>query len=96
MFYNLRTWIQVKAGLTSSFVEVTDSQHALMLRKVKQKPGENVQVYVERLLGLAEDAFVGLAGPAADSQLMITWKWRSCLKIRLLCKRPLLWLQTKF
>ena len=72
MFYNLRTWIQVKAGLTSSFVEVTDSQHALMLRKVKQKPGENVQVYVERLLGLAEDAFVGLAGPAADSQLMIT------------------------
>lgn len=65
------TWIQVKAELTSRFAEVTDSQHALMLlRKVKQKPGENVQVYAERLLALAEDAFVGLAGPAADRQMI--------------------------
>ena len=66
------TWIQVKAELTSRFAEVTDSQHALMLllRKVKQKPGENVQVYAERLLALAEDAWVGLAGHAADRQMI--------------------------
>lgn len=30
-----------------------------MLRSIKQKPNENVHAYVERLLALAEDAYVG-------------------------------------
>ena len=42
----------------------------MLLRKVKQKPGENVQVNAERLLALADDAFIGLAGPAADRQVI--------------------------
>ena len=42
-------WIQVRAELTSRFAEVTDLQHAqMLLRKVKQKSGKNVQVYAER------------------------------------------------
>ena len=65
------TWLQVKTELTARFSEVTDPQHALMLlRKVKQRQGENVQVYAERLLNLAEDAFVGQAGAAIDQQLV--------------------------
>ena len=49
---------QLKAELNIRFSEVTDAQHAIMLlRKVQQKPGETVQVYAERLLTLAEDAY---------------------------------------
>ena len=54
------TWAQIKMELATRFAEVTDSQHALMLlRKVKLRPEENVQVYAERLLELADDAFQG-------------------------------------
>ena len=49
--YPDHTWRQVKGELTSEFAEVTDSQHALMLlRKVRQQPGENIRVYAEHLL----------------------------------------------
>ena len=52
------TWDQMKTELANRFSEVTDAQHAfLLLRKVRQKFGETVQVYAERLLALAEDAF---------------------------------------
>ena len=65
------TWRQVKEELTSKFAEVTDSQHALMLlRKVRQKPGENVQVHAERLLALSEDAFDGQAADRYDRQMI--------------------------
>ena len=65
------TWGQVKAELTARFAEVTYSQHALMLlRKVRQRPGETVQVYAERLLALSEDAHAGQAGDAVDRQLV--------------------------
>lgn len=66
-----QTWVQIKAELTARFAEVTDPQHALMLlRKVRQRPGENVQVYAERLLNLADDAFAGQAGDAVNRQLV--------------------------
>lgn len=52
------TWAEVKAELTVRFAEVVDPQHALLLlRKVRQKQGEAIQVYAERLIGLGEDAF---------------------------------------
>ena len=61
------SWGQVKAELTARFAEVTDSQHALMLlRKVRQRPEENVQVYAERIMALGEDALAGQAGDAVD------------------------------
>lgn len=63
------TWAQVKAELTSRFAEVTDHQYALsLLRKVRQKRDESIQVYAERLLALAEDAFDDV--DAANEQLI--------------------------
>ena len=48
------TWDQLKSELNVRFSEVTNAQHAVMLlRKVQQKPGETVQLYVEKLLTLA-------------------------------------------
>lgn len=48
---------------------MTDAQHAItLLRKVRQKPGETVQVYAEWLLTLSEDAFPGQQGPAIQRQ----------------------------
>lgn len=62
-------WAGIKAELTSRFAEVTDHQYALsLLRKVKQKPGETIQVYAERLMALSEDAFDNVG--AADEQLI--------------------------
>ena len=62
-------WNTIKTELTSRFAEVTDHQYALsLLRKVKQRQGESIQVYAERLLALAEDAFNDVA--AADEQLV--------------------------
>ena len=60
----------LKKELTSRFAEVTDHQYALfLLRKVKQRPGEIIQVYAERLMALSDDAFDDAA--AANEQLII-------------------------
>jgi hypothetical protein len=51
-------WGALKAELAKRFADISDAQHAFMLlRQVKQERNENVQVYVERLLSLAEQAF---------------------------------------
>lgn len=68
------TWAQMKAELSSRFSEITDAQHAfLLLRKVHQKAGETVQVYAERLMALAEDAFDNQAGQPVQRQLIDTF-----------------------
>ena len=69
------TWGDLKTDLAQRFAEVTDSQHAFMLlQKLKQNPGESVQIFAERLLNLAEDAYVGLGVnrnfPAVERQLV--------------------------
>lgn len=52
------TWKELKDELTVRFGEINDPQLAFtMLRKVKQKAGESVQLYAERLFSLAQDAF---------------------------------------
>ena len=67
----VQNWDQIKAELKSRFGEVVDSQHALLLlRKVKQKPQETIQVYAERLLNLGEDAFEGQDNNAMQRQLV--------------------------
>jgi len=44
--------------LKRRFAEITDSQQAMaMLRKTKQRETESVQIYSERLLQVAEDAY---------------------------------------
>ena len=61
--YSNNTWYQFKRELTSRFAEITDPQHAFMLlRKVKQSPFENVLLFSEKLLALAEESFVGQQG----------------------------------
>ena len=51
-------WADLKKELTAYFGEVTDPQQALsMSRWTRQKHAEGVQVYAERMLALAEDAW---------------------------------------
>ena len=67
------SWQNLKDELTSRFAEITDSQHAIsVLRKTKQKHSESVQIYAERLLGLADVAWPGqpLTTPAVERQLI--------------------------
>ncbi|XP_062620135.1 uncharacterized protein LOC134281720 [Saccostrea cucullata] len=53
-------WDTLKAELSMRFAEITDSQHAFMLlRQVKQEKFENVQIFAERLLSIAEEAYQG-------------------------------------
>ena len=68
------TWEQLKRQLSVRFSEVTDPQHALsLLRKIRQKPGENIQVFAERILVLAEEAFIGQGGNVIERQLIDTF-----------------------
>ena len=54
--YAACTWDQVKIELTPRFAQVTDTQYALiLLRKVKQKQGESIQVYAECLMALGDE-----------------------------------------
>ena len=53
------TWGQLKQQLALRFSDVTDPQSAFtMLRSVKQKHWENIQIYAERILSLAEQAYI--------------------------------------
>ncbi|MCG7874780.1 MAG: hypothetical protein N0C90_00440 [Candidatus Thiodiazotropha endolucinida] len=54
------TWGDLKKELTARFAEISDPMQAFsLLRKVKQKYDENVQLFGERILALARDAFAG-------------------------------------
>lgn len=60
----------LKKELSARFAEVTDSQHAFMiLLKCRENKDENVQVYAERLLNLAEEVFPE-GGPSVQGQLV--------------------------
>ena len=51
------TWDQMRTQLAVRFSDVTDAQMALsLLRQVRQKAGETIQNYSERILSLAEEA----------------------------------------
>ena len=57
---NSTDWNLLKKELTSRFAEITDPHHALVsLINIRQNKDENVQVYTERLLGEAEQAYIG-------------------------------------
>jgi hypothetical protein len=54
-------WAQFKTALAARFGEVTDGQHALpLLSKTMQHRHENIQLFEERLLAIAEDAYAGM------------------------------------
>ena len=57
------TWGVCKQELTDRFGEARDPQRAFAnLRQMKQKPGESVQLYAERLLCTATEAFAQQQG----------------------------------
>lgn len=59
-------WETLKEELSIRFLDVINKQHAFMLlRHIKQKKNEKVQVYAERLLSLAEHA-----GSVSDMHLV--------------------------
>ena len=68
------TWDNLKTELTTRFGEVIDESHAaVLLRKVKQREGEPIQSYAERLITLAEQAFTNQnhqAQRVAETQLV--------------------------
>ena len=88
------TWPQVKAELATVFAEITDSQHAfLLLRKCKQKQGESVQIFAERLLALAEEAYANESSGAKiiDRQLVgffIDGLYHDYLKLKVMRENP--------
>ena len=54
------TWEYLKAQLKARSGEISDPHHAFaLLQKCKQKKGETVALFAERLYGLAEEAFPG-------------------------------------
>ena len=66
-----RTWEQLKQQFAVRFSDVTDAQMALsLLRNCKQKAGESIHVFAERLLSLAEEAYDNQGGDAVERQLI--------------------------
>ena len=69
----LATWHATKAELGAHFGDINDPAHALsLLRRIRQREGENVQVFCERLLNLADDAYAGCDNtqPVIQKQLV--------------------------
>ena len=55
------SWEDLKSEFNIRFAEVCDSHHAFtMLHKARQTKSGTVQVYAERLYGIANDAFLRL------------------------------------
>jgi len=53
-------WDQIKDAIVARFSDLADQNYALKrLRQIRQNTGESVQVYGERVLSLAEDAYPG-------------------------------------
>ena len=86
------TWGDLKGELAKRFLDVTVPQFALgMLRQTRQKKGENVQMYAERILSLAKEAFLGQGGDAIERQLIDTFVdglTNEGLKMTILRKKP--------
>ena len=87
------TWAKLKTELANKFSDVTDSRYALsLLRSIRQKPGENIQLYAERILSLAEEAFVGQGGDVVERQLIDTFVdglvGNDALKMKILRDNP--------
>ena len=64
----------MKEELGNRLPELTDAQHAfLLLSEIQQKPDKTVNVYAERLLALAEDAFDNQQCQPVQRQLIDTF-----------------------
>lgn len=64
-------WVTLKQELAKRFSEIPDKQLALtLLRQIKQKLGENIYVYVERLRSFAEAGYQDINAPDVQNQLV--------------------------
>ena len=64
-------WDQMGTKLAVRFSDVTDVQMAIsLLRQVRQKTGETIQNFSERILSLAEEAYNNQGGNAVERQLI--------------------------
>ena len=60
---------RIKSEISSRFAEISDAQHAFtLLHKIKQKHEENIPVFAERLLSLANQAYSDDSLRTADVQ----------------------------
>lgn len=88
------SWQAVKDQLKTRFGEVTDAQLAgSMLRKTRQRKEESVQIYAERLLALAAEAYAGqnIASIEIQRQLVGIFTdglYHDFLKLKLLREDP--------
>ena len=67
------TWGEFKANLATKFAEITDPQYAFTrLKSERQKVGETVIIFAERLINLAQDAFLNhnINNDLVDQQLI--------------------------
>ena len=61
----------MKEQLSVRFSDVTDAQMALsLLRQTRQKTGETIHNYAERILSLVEDTYHNQGGDAVERQLI--------------------------
>ena len=93
MASNPRNTLQhLKEQLAVRFSEVTDRQMALsLLRNVKQKQGENIQLFAERILSLAKEAYQNQGGDAIERQLIeifVDGLIQDHLKLKILRDQP--------
>ncbi len=66
------TWQTLRTALRGRYSDLSDQQHAqLTLKKLKQRTGESVQNFSDRILNVAEEAFVDddLLEPLIQAQL---------------------------
>ena len=85
-------WGQMKQQLAVRFSDVTDCQMALsLLRQCKQKVGESIHSYAERILSLAEMAYDNQGGDPIERQLLnifVDGLNNDQLKIKILRDQP--------
>ena len=86
------TWEQLKEQLAVRFSDVTDAQMALsLLRRVRQKQGETIQNFSERILSLAEEAYANQGDDAVERQLIDIFAdglINDQLKVKILREQP--------
>ena len=64
-------WDILIQELSARFALVSDSMHVLtLLGRIRQGRNENVQIFAERLLSLAQQAFQDQWGPVIEQQLI--------------------------
>lgn len=85
-------WRDLKTELARRFSDIADCHTALtMLRQIKQRHGESLNLYAERILGISGEAFEDEQAPGVQAQLIdifVTGLSNDQLKMTILRKNP--------